>query len=174
MCTCASCSYTDEFAGKGFAEWPKGEPKGPRVSAAEYSAHVSHGWHGVARGWKFTPGAAPSFPAWCRPAPALPYPSKLVADFIASGYKKAAPARARTAAPASPARPADTSPALDRQRGAGRIYAMPERQPKVKGPKGRPPIPGRRVVVKLEERHIKRAAELGAGKVAAGIRAALG
>jgi type III secretory pathway component EscU len=39
--------------------------------------------------------------------------------------------------------------------------------------RGRPEIPGRRVVVKLEEAHIKRASELGEGNVAAGIRQAL-
>lgn len=42
MCSCASCSYTDKFAGKGFAEWPRGEPAGPRSSAAAYAAHARH------------------------------------------------------------------------------------------------------------------------------------
>lgn len=47
MCTCASCTYTDSFAGKGFAEWPKGEAKGPAKSRSEYSAHVAHSFHGA-------------------------------------------------------------------------------------------------------------------------------
>ncbi len=38
---------------------------------------------------------------------------------------------------------------------------------------GRPPVPGRRVIVKLEERHIERARALGKGKVGPGIRRAL-
>jgi hypothetical protein len=47
MCTCASCSYTDKYAGKGFAEWPRGEPAGPRASAGAYAAHVRHSFMGV-------------------------------------------------------------------------------------------------------------------------------
>lgn len=43
MCTCASCSYTDGFKDKGFAAWPRGEPAGPRRSAADYAAHVHYG-----------------------------------------------------------------------------------------------------------------------------------
>jgi hypothetical protein len=42
MCTCSSCRHTDSFAGKGFADWPRGEPKGAAKSKAEYSAHWSH------------------------------------------------------------------------------------------------------------------------------------
>jgi hypothetical protein len=42
-----------------------------------------------------------------------------------------------------------------------------------KKPIGRPLLPGRRVVIKLEEEQIKRAANLGGGNVAAGIRKAL-
>jgi len=41
MCTCASCSYTDDFKDKGFAAWPRGNPAG-RKSAAAYAAHVRH------------------------------------------------------------------------------------------------------------------------------------
>jgi type III secretory pathway component EscU len=52
---------------------------------------------------------------------------------------------------------------------------MPKHQVKreKKQRRGRPEIPGRRGVVKLEEAHIKRASELGEGNVAAGIRQAL-
>jgi len=90
--------------------------------------------------------------------------------------KKAAPSRPEAARPAEPCKALRHFPAPDRRRKAAVIYAMQKRQPnaKPKAPKGRPPIPGRRVVIKLEERHIKRAAELGNGNVAAGIRSALG
>jgi hypothetical protein len=44
---------------------------------------------------------------------------------------------------------------------------------KAKRSVGRPLMPGRRVVVKLEERQIKAAEKLGSGNVAAGIRKAL-
>lgn len=52
MCTCASCEYTDSFAGKSFAEWPRGEPAGPRRSTADYAAHVRYGqqWGRAASG----------------------------------------------------------------------------------------------------------------------------
>lgn len=39
--------------------------------------------------------------------------------------------------------------------------------------RGQPALPGRRIVVKLEERHIERARTLGAGKITRGIRKAL-
>ena len=42
-----------------------------------------------------------------------------------------------------------------------------------KRPPGRPPIQGRKVMVKLTEAEIARARELGKGKIAPGIRAAL-
>lgn len=112
MCTCTSCKYTDSFSGwkyedgerlpdleaGGFDRWPCDEPKGPRKSAAEYAGHVAHGKAGLASGWAFKPGAAPSYPAWCQPAPSLPYPSKLVRDFIAAGYDRNKP-KAPTVAP---------------------------------------------------------------------------
>lgn len=64
MCTCASCEYTDGFADKSFADWPRGEPAGPRRSAADYSAHVAHLWEGVRRhGVAFEPGQAPIYPS---------------------------------------------------------------------------------------------------------------
>ena len=102
MCTCTSCKYTDSFSGwtyegetripdpesPGFAGWPKGEPAGPRASAAAYAGHVSHAKSGIAAGWAFKPGAPATFPAWTHGAPGLPYPSKLVRDFIAAGYKR--------------------------------------------------------------------------------------
>lgn len=41
MCTCTSCEYTDGYADKGFAAWPRGNPAG-RKSAERYAAHVKH------------------------------------------------------------------------------------------------------------------------------------
>lgn len=70
MCTCASCEYTDSFAGKGFAEWPRGEPAGPRASDRAYAAHVAHAWSGAYRRVPFTPGQpaiAPRLPGLVGP-----------------------------------------------------------------------------------------------------------
>ena len=44
---------------------------------------------------------------------------------------------------------------------------------KPKRGRGQPALPGRFVVVKLEDRHIERARTLGSGKVTRGIRKAL-
>lgn len=78
MCTCASCSYTDSYGGMpdlldrdttyatrryGFADWPRLEPAGKRVSDAAYTAHVAHLWEGVyRRPIAFEPGQAPIYP----------------------------------------------------------------------------------------------------------------
>jgi hypothetical protein len=185
MCTCASCSYTDKYAGKGFAEWPRGEPAGPRASAAAYAAHVAHLWKGVPRkSTAFTPGQAPQYPSWCSTkamAPAvlkIPDPCESLAEYVAdfdklNGLKRQEPAKA-------PARPATISkspqhfPELDRQPEAITIYDM--RKEKAKRSVGRPPMPGRRVVVKLQEKHIAKAIKLGGGGETAmseGIRKAL-
>jgi hypothetical protein len=53
-----------------------------------------------------------------------------------------------------------------------KIYAMPKSKTQKRG-RGRPAIPGRFVVVKLDERLIAKAEKLGDGKTAAGIREAL-
>lgn len=104
MCTCTSCKATDALSGwkevngrtvpdpkcGGFDRWPRGNPAGPRASAASYAAHVAHGKAGLAAGWAFHPGAAPHYPYMG--APGLPYPSKLVRDFIAAGYDRSKPA----------------------------------------------------------------------------------
>lgn len=47
MCDCASCSYTDSFRDKGFAEWPRGEPAGQKASERAYTAHVRHSFFGA-------------------------------------------------------------------------------------------------------------------------------
>jgi len=61
MCTCASCSYTDDFKDKGFAAWPRGNPTG-RKARAEYAGHVRYGqqW-GKDRVPEF-PGGVPTGP----------------------------------------------------------------------------------------------------------------
>ena len=42
MCRCPSCRFTDSFTTKGVDAWPRGEPKGPAKSKAEYAAHWRH------------------------------------------------------------------------------------------------------------------------------------
>ena len=42
MCTCASCTPTDELRDAGFAAWPTGNPAG-RKSASDYAQHVKYG-----------------------------------------------------------------------------------------------------------------------------------
>lgn len=102
MCTCASCEYTDRLAGlpdlfgfvdvpylmpgrteralPSFHAWPCDKPKGPRASAAEYRAHVSHLWEGVNRGvMRFKPGQPAQYPA----VPGMVHP---VAPMPASWY----------------------------------------------------------------------------------------
>jgi len=61
MCTCTSCEYTDGFASKGFAAWPRGEPAGKRSSDGAYRAHVAHSRHGAAASVPFTPGQPARF-----------------------------------------------------------------------------------------------------------------
>jgi hypothetical protein len=75
------------------------------------------------------------------------------------------------ARPATPCKAPQHFPAGDRTSEAATIYDM--RKEKAKRSVGRPPLPGRRVIVKLEERQIKAAEKLGAGNIAAGIRKAL-
>lgn len=45
--------------------------------------------------------------------------------------------------------------------------------PKPKRPPGRKPLPGRRVLILLEDRHIARAKQLGEGQLNRGVRKAL-
>jgi hypothetical protein len=85
--------------------------------------------------------------------------------------EKASPTYAKPARPATPAKAPQHFPAPDRERETAKIYAMPKSKP-AKRSRGRPALPGRFVVVKLEERLITKAEKLG-GKVAAGIREAL-
>jgi hypothetical protein len=89
--------------------------------------------------------------------------------------KETGQAEAQPVSPAPACKPEQHFPELDRQPETCRIYTMPKNKVKreKKQRRGRPEIPGRRVVVKLEEAHIKRASELGEGNVAAGIRQAL-
>lgn len=185
MCSCTSCKATDALANKGFAAWPRGNPAG-RKAAQEYAAHVRHGLSGIASSWEFVPDAPPRFPAWCRGTPvsrdrlAVAYPVKweTAAEYIAdferrNSLKKASPDRSEPARPAQACKPAQHFPELDRQREAGLEYRMPKKRPMPAVSRGRPQIPGRRVIVKLEDWQIAKARELGGGgkqAIAAGIR----
>jgi hypothetical protein len=196
MCDCTSCSYTDGFAGKGFAEWPRGNPGG-RKSAREYAAHVKHSQ-------QWGKDKEPEFSASdlrIRPEPYFGHsggggngpslvipkgrydsarkrwisPPTELREYIAeverlNGLKKQEPVKA-PARPETPAKAPQHFPAQDRPRETAKIYAMPKSKP-AKRSRGRPALPGRFVVVKLEERLITKAEKLG-GKVAAGIREAL-
>lgn len=196
MCTCASCSYTDRFAGKGFAAWPRGDPAGHRSSAAAYAAHVrySQAWgrspsgnmhhapefsRAALRGDPVSAGGALRYvrPAGCYPGNADAKAG--LAAYIAAferrnGLKPQEMEKAEAQAPARPAAPGKAPqhfPTGDRTSEAATIYDM--RKEKAKRSVGRPPLPGRRVVVKLEDKQIKAAEKLGAGNIAAGIRKAL-
>jgi hypothetical protein len=170
MCTCASCSYTDGYAGKGFAEWPRGEPAGPRSSAAAYAAHVRHSFMGArVRSEVGKPAGA----AWYG-SPSVSraeVEAVLRRTFGLEPAEAPRPAEAGAVSPATPCKAPQHFPAGDRTSEAATIYDM--RKEKAKRSVGRPPLPGRRVIVKLEERQIKAAEKLGAGNIAAGIRKAL-
>lgn len=118
------------------------------------------------------PGATP------RAAPALA-PSRRVDP---AEEEKASPALAEPARPHAPAkvrkhfRERDRTPeAINDSGKSATILAMPKPKKSINSRRGRgrPAIPGRFVVVKLEERLIQRAEKLGAGSVSAGIRKAL-
>lgn len=194
MCTCASCEYTDSFAGKSFAEWPRGNPAG-RTSASDYSAHAAFSkktFRHEPGKYPFSAGKwteeekladyyrkiprAPVFPCNGTPGcgPTQPAP-KWLHDWI-NRERKASPTYAEPARPAQAGKPEQHFPAQDRPRETARIYAMSKAKLKTQAKRGRPALPGRRVVIKLEERHIERARQLGGGglyDVAAGIRKAL-
>lgn len=192
MCNCVSCEITDSFADKGFSAWPRGNPSG-RKAAGEYQAHVrySRQW-GKDRSPEFSAddlrirpepyfgstGGRGADPGACRRYPALEDAEQGTAHYVklfltlnqyskSKGPELTGPV-ARNEQPAKAAR---HLPELDRQREPAVIYAMPKSKP-VKRSRGRPAIPGRFVVVKLEERLIAKAEKIG-GKVTAGIREAL-
>jgi hypothetical protein len=182
MCTCASCSYTDKYAGKGFAEWPRGKPAG-RSSVREYAAHVRYAqqWgkgHGKPECGKVAraagtrsedPHAKYKWPQYAEDMATADYVAAFLRDNnLKPEMKRAESPRPR---PARPSKSAQHFPDLDRQAEAITIYDM--RKDKAKRTVGRPLMPGRRVVVKLQERQIRAAEKLGCGNVAAGIRKAL-
>lgn len=202
MCTCASCEYTDRYAGlpdlfgelevpaiasgvrsiPSFQAWPRGEPKGSAASGKEYRDHAKHcGADGLPKPWSFKPGQPPRFNTAGLVLPIAPAP-KMVRDWInARGplWGEASPTDAEPARPAAPCKARQHFPGADRGAEAGNdgsksaiIYSMQKKE-KQKRSRGRPELPGRRVVVKLEEAQIKRAEKIGAGNVAAGIRKAL-
>jgi hypothetical protein len=154
-----------------------------------YAEHSLHGKHwgpylGHAGEWQPRERDVPSFkivpePRYtcngthgCGPVTQAP---RYVLDFIATGYKRTGQAEAQPVSPAPACKPEQHFPAPDRQRGASRIYAM-RKSSQPKRSRGRPAIDGRRVVIKLGERDIERARELGGGgkqAIAAGVRVAL-
>lgn len=170
MCSCASCEHTDSFRDKGFAAWPRGEPAGKRASERAYAAHVAHARLGASSSIAFSPGQ----PAIAARLPGLVHNVQPNATAIRwNAGKKASPVFSpEPARPTQPGKAGRHFPARDRPRETAIIYAMPKSKDKAR-PIGRPPIPGRRVVIKLEEEQIKRAEKLGGGNVAAGIRKAL-
>ena len=182
MCDCASCEYTDAFSGradlfqdgsptiKGFDNWPRGNPAGATSSAKEYKAHAKHcGADGLPKPHVFKPGQPPKFNTYGLVMPIQPAP-KWLHDWI--NRKEASPTEAEPARPDQPGKADPHLPELDRQREPAVIYAMPKKTEQ-KRPRGRPALPGRKVLIKLTEAQIKRAAKLGGDNVAAGIRKAL-
>jgi uncharacterized C2H2 Zn-finger protein len=183
MCTCASCSHTDGYAGKSFAEWPRGKPAG-KSSERDYAAHVRYAqqWgkgHGkpecgkVARAAgtrREDPHAKYKWPRYAEDMTTADYVAVFLRDNNLAPEKEKA-AGLVAARPATPCKAPQHFPAGDRTSEAATIYDM--RKEKAKRSVGRPPLPGRRVIVKLEERQIKAAEKLGAGNIAAGIRKAL-
>lgn len=190
MCQCSSCEYTDGFSGlpdlfgemsaklrtangrsiPGFAAWPRGEPAG-KASAKAYGEHVQpmpKPWSYVSRPPQYSCHGTPG----CGPIAPLP---AFVRNWIngPTAYKSTGPVLpGPDARPAKPAKAPQHFPARDRTHETARIYAMPKSKTVAKRSRGRPELPGRFVVVKLEERLIHKAEKLG-GKVAAGIREAL-
>lgn len=78
MCDCTSCSFTDSYAIKGFAEWPRGSIKGIRASESEYRAHVAHAWAGVSKTIQFKPGQEAKYTS-TNPAPGYTGPRLFIA-----------------------------------------------------------------------------------------------
>lgn len=176
MCDCSSCSYTDDFANKGFAAWPRGEPKGFSASRAEYASHAKHcGSSGLPKPWRFVPHQPPKFSTYGLVMPIQPAP-KFVLDWInARGPIWKAPdrAEARPASPHAPGKAREHFPELDREPEASKIYTMPK--PDKKRP-GRPPLVAGgmdRVLVTLDADTIAKARKLGGGKLSPGLREAV-
>lgn len=168
MCTCASCEYTDSFAGKGFAAWPRGDPAGPRSSAAAYSAHATHCGAKMPKPWRYV-SKPPQFSCYGLHAPIAPAP-KWLHDWI--NRKAPDRAEARPASPETPAKAPQHFPELDRQPEASNIYTMP----KDKRPVGRPPIVKggmRRVLVTLDDATIEKAKRIGNKQLSPGLREAV-
>lgn len=191
MCQCASCSVTDGYSDKGFAEWPKGEPAGKRASEAAYAAHVAFscqwgkgkhpaiGKRAASSGTRREdPHAKYKFP----PNGAELTSDAYIGQFLRSNNlaaEKQTPAEAGAARPEQPAKAAPHFPTVNRHGKAGedsssqsaRIYAMPKSESK--RPIGRPAMPGSRVVIKLPDDLKRKAEKLGGDNIAEGIREAL-
>lgn len=188
MCNCASCEYTDSFSGwifdaeqdkhvanpecKGFADWPRGEPKGSVTSAKEYRAHQSHcGSGGLPKPWTFKYGEPPKFPAWMNGNGPIEPLAKWIRDKV-SGVpltSKGPVLPGPDARITQACKPAQHLRRRDRPAPPqAEIYNMAEEKEKRKT--GRPPMPGKRVIVKLEEKQIERVKALGNGSFTKGLR----
>jgi len=176
MCLCASCKHTDSFSGKGFAEWPRGEPAGARSSAAAYAAHV-RACPPIAKPYKAEVFGAPRFSSAGLVGPLQSMPTWWYAwNARNERNNKASPAVAEPARAAQACKPEQYFPEPDRQPETALIYAMPKSDPK--RPPGRPPMFGEKMkkfLIALDEASLERAKKLGGEKqsVAAGIRKAL-
>lgn len=177
MCTCASCEYTDGFADKGFAEWPKGEPAGKRASDSAYSAHAAHGrqWGHDASGRASLGPAVPDEIRRIVPEPRYPRGDGLVMPITPAPKWLHDWINRKGAQPEAPASAPSHFPEPDRKRPeTAVIYDMrkDKEKPEEKKPRGRPPT-GKPFLVRLEPEQVKRAQSLGAGNISAGVRKAL-
>ena len=170
MCTCASCKYTDSFADKGFAAWPRGEPAGAASSASAYRAHWSH--CNAMRDPVKMGGPFPQRFPYSGIAPIAP---NMTAIRWNAGRKMPDTAEAVPARPHAPGKAREHLPELDRQREPGTIYDMRKEKAKQdeKRARGRPELPGRKVLIKLPDELIAKAEKLGDGNVSEGTRRAL-
>lgn len=199
MCTCASCVYTDAFAGlpdltgyqrgtkyrAGFENWPRAEPAG-RKSAADYTAHVAHSriWGGNGR------RHPPEFPNGVSLAPLVyrtpkaldPHgrytfpqyggPNFTAAEYIAEFIKANNLVQQKSKSPTkrrARARPA--SPCKVPQHFPAQD--RPRETEQVYRKVGRPSLGVKRVLVTLDAASLDRGRLLGAGNLSAGIRKAL-
>ena len=102
------------------------------------------------------------------------YAAMVKEEQAARKREKASPTYVRPARPAKPGKAQPHFPEPDRQPETAKIYDMrkAKAKPEEKRARGRPPT-GKPFLVRLEPEHVKRAEQLGAGNISAGIRKAL-
>lgn len=186
MCTCASCSHTDSFAGwrperardgslipdmtkGGFDRWPRGNVSGARGSAHDYALHVSH-CGAMSKPIKLGGPFPQTFAGYRGP---MPIQQNALAVLWNAGRKMPDAAQTAPARPRAPAKAPEHLPELDRQPEPARIYTMKDHKAKTIG---RPPIAkggAIRKLVTLDPDTISKAKKLGAGKLSAGLREAV-